>query len=107
MSSASPNHGEGIPRPPTVKRDTSHKLETLDIEPTTKRMNRQTSIGRVNEITEKDIRHLNSSLEQSSIVGNTNNDEGSTLDMPKSLTESDRMSTIDRFLIDIDGPSSL
>lgn len=102
--------GEGLPRPPTVKRDTSHKLETTDIEPTTKRMNRQSSIGRVEPITEKDIKHLKNSLEQSSIVGtsttSTHQESPLKLKKPQTLGESDRLSTIDRFMIDFESPDS-
>jgi len=99
-----------IPRPPNVKRDTSHKLETIDVEPTMKKMNRQTSIGHrtgsmssVEEITEKDIKHLNSSLEQSSIIGD---EHRGTPKKPHTLKETDRLTTIDRFIVDIEGKSS-
>lgn len=110
-----------LPRPPTVKRDTSHKLETIDVEPTTKRMNRQSSIGHrttsmssVEEVNESDMNRLNSSLEQSSLAGDGDGDGNDTNDIPTStnrrpqaLKESDRLTTIDRFIVDLDGKSSM
>mmetsp|Transcript_3907 Transcript_3907/g.4800 ORF Transcript_3907/g.4800 Transcript_3907/m.4800 type:complete len:784 (-) Transcript_3907:91-2442(-) len=115
----SPNPNTCIPRPPNVKRDTSHKMETMDVEPTTKRMNRQVSIGHrsssmssVDEVTEKDIKHLNSSLEQSSLAGDDETNEAPFHNSqhsrrPQSLKESDRVTTIDRFVVDLDGKSSM
>jgi len=115
------NSSNCIPRPPNVKRDTSHKMETIDVEPTTKRMNRQSSIGHrttsmssVEEVTEKDIKNLNNSLEQSSLAGDDGNNEAPFHNMhntsskrPQSLKQSDRLSTIDRFIVDLEGKSSM
>lgn len=99
-SVASPNPREDIPRPPTVKRDTSHKLETIDIEPTKKRMNRQSSMSSVDE---QDIRHLNDSLEQSSLAVN----HVHPFEKPQNLKHEDRVQTIDRVVVDFEGASSL
>lgn len=93
----SSNSREDIPRPPVVKRDTSHKLQTVDVEPTKKRMNRQTSMSSVGEVTDVDIRNLNDSLEQSSLTGS-----GHPLKKPQNLTGSDRLNTIDLFSVDFD-----
>lgn len=109
---------EGIPRPPNVKRDTSHKLQTGDVEPTTKRLNRQTSHGRrssvssIEEITEKDMNHLNVSLKRSAL-GNSDQAPNSspsprpspTPSKPQSMKETDRVSTIDKFFVDMDVPA--
>lgn len=90
----SPGSREDIPRPPNVKRDTSNKLRTMDVEPTKKRMNRQSSMSSVGEITENDMSHLKDSLAQS------------TLERPKSLTSKQRVRTIDRIVVDLEGASS-
>merc|ERR1712038_212844 len=99
-------------------------METMDVEPITKRMNRQTSIGRrttsmssVEEVTEKDMNHLNDSLEQSSLVGDDETNEAPFHNIqinnlpssrrPQSLKDSDRLTTIDRFIVDLEGKSSM
>lgn len=97
---SSPGSREDIPRPPTVKRDTSNKLRTIDVEPTKKRMNRQSSMSSVDEITENDIKHLKQSLEQSSLVMDKH-----PLKKPQNLKFGDRLSTIDRIIVDLGGNS--
>lgn len=91
------NSREDIPRPPVVKRDTSHKLQTVDVEPTKKRMNRQSSMSSLGEVTDRDINNLNDSLEQSSLVGNRH-----PLKKPQTLAVTDRSTTIDRILAETD-----
>ena len=90
----SPSSRGDIPRPPNVKRDTSNKLKTIDVEPTKKRMNRQSSMSSVDEITDRDMSHLKETFEQS------------TLERPKSLNSTQRMSSIDRIHVDLEGASS-
>lgn len=106
----SPQAGDAIPRPPNVKRDTSHKLQTGDVEPTTKRLNRQTSSGRRNtsissieEISEKDLNNLNVSMKRSVIASPSNEVSPSK---PQSLKQEDRLSTIDKFLVGVEVPDN-
>mmetsp|Transcript_14573 Transcript_14573/g.16951 ORF Transcript_14573/g.16951 Transcript_14573/m.16951 type:complete len:786 (-) Transcript_14573:134-2491(-) len=102
-----------ISRPPNVKRDTSHKLQTVDIEPTTKRMNRQRSFGNNKPsfnssgkpVSEQEMKNLKSSLEHSSLGGVVD----TALIKPFSLKASDRMTTTEQFnclIGDIEGSSS-
>ena len=97
-----------IPRPPNVKRDTSHKLQTGDVEPTTKRLNRQTSTGRRNtsissieEISEKDFNNLNVSMKHSAIASPSNL---VSPHKPQSLKQGNRLSTIDKILVNMEVP---
>lgn len=94
---------EGLPRPQVVKRDTSNKLKPMDFEPTKKRMNRQSSMSSLGEINESDMRHLNDSLELSCIA---NAKSTHPLMKPPTMKPVDRLSTIDRIIVDLEGASS-
>merc|ERR1712038_958280 len=78
-------------------------------EPTMKRLNRQSSSGRRNtsissieEITEKDMNHLNVSLKRSTLVAS---DKEESPRKPSSLKVEDRVSTLDKFIVDMDPPN--
>jgi len=76
-------------------------LKTTDVEPTKKRVNRQSSMSSVGEITENDMRHLKQSLEQSSLVMDRH-----PLKKPQNLKNTDRLSTIDQIIVNLEGAAS-
>lgn len=100
---ARPDHAshtlQPIPRPTTVKRDTSNQNETTVTKPTgIKKSNRQRSSEYLT-ISDFEVSKLGNHMRQTSI--------GEVVSKPKSLSSSDRVQTIDAFELGMDGESSV
>ena len=96
---------DGIPRPPNVKRDTSHKLQTGDVEPTSKKLNRQSSSGHRNNVSSiEEITPDMNLLTMKSPSSASSSKKDKMSNKTFSLKENDRLSTIDKIIVGIDDP---
>ena len=95
---------QNIPKPNTVKRETSHQNENIETKPQIKRLNRQRSVEFVSE---GDVNNLGSSLMESTLdTPKLRKKFSSQLTRPSSLTEENRTSTIDVILNDMEKRTS-